>query len=168
MEEQRSPFGINKIELFVAISTIVGAWFGLHASISSFWPAYLNLETPLPDWVVDMRETLAQEWAIPITVILALSSIFLVRGTQNQNIKYFSRVSHFVLAWPLILFPSITLLYIFGLLCFPIGLTPPIFSIAESFRSRKWWESVFVTVWVVGCTVVAGYYFGRIDYLFGD
>jgi hypothetical protein len=46
---ERSPFTINKVELLVAIGTIVITRFGLHAGISSFWPVGLDLNTPLPD-----------------------------------------------------------------------------------------------------------------------
>ena len=118
MEVERSPFSINKVELLTAIITIIITWFGLHASISSFWPVGLDLSMPLPDRFIGYRKELFDTWVIPIAVILAISSIFLVRGIRNQRVRYFSRLSHFVLAWPLILFPSITLLGFFGLFCF--------------------------------------------------
>ena len=168
MEAEHSPFSINIIELLVAIGTTIITWFGLHASISSYWPVGLNLETPLPEWVIDKRETLFHEWAIPITLLLATSSIFFVRGIGNERIQYFSRFNHFALAWPLLLFPLVTYLSIFSLLCFPIGLMLPVLSLAEPIKSRRWWGWMFTTIWLVSCTIIAWYYFGRIDYLFGD
>jgi len=168
MEAERSPFSINLVEVLVAIVTAIIIWFGLHASIFSFWPVGFDPNLPLPDWVVGKRAILFSEWAIPIIIVLTLSSIFLVHGIQNQNIKYFSRLDHFVLAWPLVLFPSITILYTFSLFCFPIGLMLSLISIIDLFQSRKYLGSAFVIIWIVGCTILAGYYFGRIDYLFGD
>jgi hypothetical protein len=168
MEAERSPFSINMVELLVAIGTTIITWFVLRASISSFWPADFDLSMPLPDRYIAYRKELFDTWVIPIAVILAISSIFLVRGIRNQRVRYFSRLSHFVLAWPLMLFPSITLLGFFGLFCFLFGLIIPVPLFLESFQSRRWWGSIFAIVWIVGCGIVAMNYFNNIDYLFGD
>jgi hypothetical protein len=168
MKEKRSLFSLNKLEIFVATITIVVTWVGLHAVISSFGPVGFPLEVPLPSEVVRKRELFFNTWVAPIAFILAFSSIFLVRGIQNQNIQGFSRFSYFVSAWPLVLFPSVTVLYFFSLYCFPFGLILPVLSIFESFRSRRWRGGVFAIVWIVCCTIIAWYYFERIDYLFGD
>jgi hypothetical protein len=167
VDAKRSPFSINKVELLMAIGTSIITWFGLHASISSFWLVGLDLSTPLSDLVINKREALFTEWGTPITILLSLSSIFLARGIQNQSIQYFSRASHFLLAWPLFVFPLVTFLYVFSLPCIPLGLFLPVLSLAEPIKSQRWWGGVFTTVWLIGCTIMAWNYFGRIDYLFG-
>ena len=168
MNTQRSPFSISKIELLVALAVIVATWFGLHADLWNSYPVGYPTNLPSPSWLLSAREKLFNTWIIPISIILALSSVFLVRGIGNQNIRHFSRLSHFALAWPLILFPLVNILYFFIGFCFPFGLILPAFSLFESFRSRKWWGRIFAIVWNIFCIIVAGYYFGHIDYIFGD
>ena len=171
MEAERSPFSINMIELLVAIATAIVTWFGLRAILWSYLPVGydLILRLPLSDFVVNGREEIFKTWILPILIILAISSIFFVRGIVNSNFRYFSRLSHFALAWPLLLYPAITYLYVFGLCCFPFGLILSFVPMVESIKSeRKWWGGVFAVVWNVACLVVAGYYFRHLDYIFGD
>ena len=170
MEAQRSPFIIYKAELLVAISTFIVTGFGLHNALWNSYPVgyFVTLHPPLVNFIIVGREEIFRAWVLPISIILTLSSIFLVRGIANQQIQHFSRLNHFALAWPLVLFPSVTYLHPFGLCCFPFGLVLSFLSLVESNKSRKWWGSLLAIVWNVVCVIIAGYYFGHLDYIFGD
>ena len=170
MEKQRSAFSINIVELLIAVGFIILVRISLHAALWSSYPVGydLILRLPLSDFIKTGREEIFRTWVLPISIIIALSSIFLVRGIANQDIQSFSRLSHFALASPLLVFSSITYLYFIGLYCLPIGLVLSFLSIVESIKSQKWWGSILAVVWNVACVIVAGYYFGHIDYVFGD
>jgi len=170
MEAQRSPFSINKVELLVAIGIVIAIGFGLRVALWNSYPVGYDfiLRLPLSDFIKTGREEIFRIWVLPISIILALSSIFLVRGMTNQNIQYFSRLSHFALASPLILFSSITFLYFIGLCCFPFGLTLSFLSLVESNGSQKRRGSLFAILWNIVCVTIAWYYFEHLDYIFGD
>ena len=170
MEAQRSPVSINIVELLVVVGIIIATRFSLHAALWNSYPVGYDviLRLPLSDFIKTGREEIFRTWTSPISIILALSSVFLVRGIANQQIQHFSRLNHFALAWPLVLFSSVTYLDFFGLYCFPIGLVLAFLSFIESIKSRKWWGSTFAVVWNTACVIVAGYYFGHLDYVFGD
>jgi len=170
METQRSPFSINIVELLIAVGCIILVRIGLHAALWSFYPVGydLILRLPFSDFVKIGREEIFRVWVLPISIIMALSSIFLVRGITKQNIQFFSRLSHFALASPLLVFSSITYLYFMGLFCLPAGLILSLLAIVESSKSRKWCGSILAVVWNIACIIVAGYYFQHIDYVFGD
>jgi len=170
METQRSPFSINKLELLVAIGMAIVTRFSFRMILWSYVPVGYDFITrlPLSDSVISGREEIYKMWVWPISIILAISSIFFVRGIVNSNVQHFSRLSHFALAWPLLLFPGVIYLYFFGLYCFPIGLVLSFLSIVESIKSRKWWGSVLAVVWNIVCVIVASNYFEHIEYIFGD
>ena len=170
METQRSPFSTNKIELLVAIGTLVVTRISFRVALWSYLPVGYDLinRFPLSGFVITGREEIFKTWVWPIAIILSISSVFFVRGILNSNVRQFSRVSHFALAWPLLLFSAVTYLYFYGLCCLPFGLVLSILSIVESIKSKKWWGSILSFVWNIICLVLAGYYFGHLDYIFGD
>lgn len=172
METGRSPLSVNKVEVLVAIGAIIFTGLGLHFALWNAYPVGSNPDFPLDSWTNNRlsvgRPILFNTWVVPISIILSLSSIFLVRGIANQRFQFFSRINHFALAWPLLLFPLATYLDFYSLYCFPFGLVLPVLSLFESSKSRKWLGSLFVIIWNVICFVIVGYYLVHNDYYFGD
>ena len=172
MEAERSPFNVSKVEVFVVIGAIIFTGLGLHFSLWNAYPVGSNPDIPLDNWTNIRlsvgRQILFDTWVVPISIILALSSIFLVRGITNQRFQFFSRINHFALAWPILFFPLATFLDFYSLYCFPFGLVPPALSLLESSKSQRWLGSLFVVIWNVICFIIAVYYLGHKDYYFGD
>jgi len=170
MDTQRSPFDTNIVELLVAITTAFATWFGLHAILWSGqpWPGDYAANDSLPNWFLDGRVELFNNYVVPISIILALSALFLVRGIENQNIRYFSRSSHFALAWPLVLFALVTIFSFLSLYCFPVGLILSFISVGKSVKSGTWLGSVLAIAWNIVCIIVAFGYFASMWDLFGD
>lgn len=123
MSNQRSPLTIRIYELVAALMAGGLAWFWLRQIVLGFipwgWDEGYNLG-PLPEWFIQARdEVLILNW--PIAITIAISTIFLLRTLDEQNIRHFSRLGHLALAWPLINFLPLSIFGPFSILCLPIG-----------------------------------------------
>jgi hypothetical protein len=103
MKSDRSPFTLTIPELSLALIVGVLASIVLHHSLwtGEPWSINGNYSGPFPDWFISLRHDLFWTSVWPMSIFMALSTIFLLRAFQG-NIRYFSKPGHFILAWPLI------------------------------------------------------------------
>jgi hypothetical protein len=123
MNDKRSPLIIRIYELVAASMAGGLAWFWLRQIIWGFRPwGWVEGYSPgpLPEWFIhDRDEILILAW--PIAIIVAVSTIFLMRALDEQNICHFSRLGHSALAWPVINFLPLSIWGPFSTVCLPIG-----------------------------------------------
>ncbi|MBC7876722.1 MAG: hypothetical protein H7Y59_06070 [Anaerolineales bacterium] len=172
---RRFPLSINIVELLVAIAAALASWLGLYAFLLSMqpWPGNYVPIRQLTVWFLNGGDQiLFNEFRIYLPLIMAISAIFLVRTFKYRSVRYFSFWSNIASAWPLALFPLVSIFSYFSLYCFPVGIIFSVFSLIELFtKSSKpysWIGSTFALMWNIVCIVVAGNYCGKLWELYGD
>jgi hypothetical protein len=172
MENKRSPFSLNIVELAFALGAGITTWFGLRYFlwITPPWPYDWSMydSEPLPAWFTQGRQELFNLFVIPMVFIMAISAMFLLRGILNKEIKFFTRLSNIAIAWPIFSFITI---HIISFLCFypaPIGLILAFVELGVSYESEYKWGAMAAVVWNFAWLLIGGYYFGQWEQLYGD
>ena len=173
-QSQRSIFSLNSLEIATAIIAALATWFGLRS--------YLQSALPFPcgssaiDILIECTEkhawqTLGQplflRYAIPLTIISTLATVFLVRIFQ-QDVKDISIVGSIALVWPLPSIIGIHFLAYLGLCILPIGFVFSIIATIMSVEEKRYkWDWLSLPISFVSMVLI-GMYAGQLFALYGD
>lgn len=90
----RSPFSLDAFELVAAVGTGIVAWLGFRYILLSTGPWYdlypSSEVEQLPVWFVQSRTNLFDDFAASISIITAISVIFLLRAVRDQKLSFLS------------------------------------------------------------------------------
>ena len=169
MKKKRSPISLNTLELTIGIGAGIATWFSLRYFLWSNSPFSYHEGEPLPLWFTDGRQELFDLTVIPMVAIMAISAIFLLRGIQNQDIKFSTRMSNLAIAYPLFGFVTVNTLGFFSLYCLPIGFIFAFVSYGDFIRrTESKWEGIAAIAWNVIWISVSFLYFNQLETLYGD
>lgn len=173
---KRSPFSLNALELGFAVLVGTATWFGLSDSLHSTLP--FPCGSSINNIPIDCGWTEMQAWetlghplfstyAIPLTLFLAISAIFLVRSIR-KDVRHFSIIANLAFSFPIFAFLGFFFLSVFSLPCLPVGLVLSITAMinSEKAKSYKWsWISLpFNLAWLV----IFGLFIGQFLNSYGD
>jgi len=176
LETRRSPFSLNVLELIVAIVAGNGTWFALHYVLwdTPPWPYrwdYFENEA-LPLWFIEARQELFGTFAIPMSIIIAVSAIFLVRAIGKQDFQHFTRICNFAMSWPIFSLIFLNTLSFLSLYCLPIGLVLAIMALEPSRKNNATRDGklgvITAVIWNIVWVFLGGSYFGGWWTAFGD
>ena len=176
IKNRRSLFTFTVVEIVSAILVSLVTLFGLNKYLQSILP--FPCGGSVGNISIDCGWTREQAWntlgrplfetfAIPLTLSLALATVFLIRSIRH-DVLHFSRMGNFALSWPLFSFLGLHYFYVFGLCILPIGLVVAILATIHSGEERNnkldWISLLLCLVWIVIC----GLYFGGLWSAYGD
>jgi hypothetical protein len=110
---------------------------------------------------------LFSSFALPMTVIVSTSAIFLIRGIR-KDVCYFSPIGHYALAWPLVSFPLLNILSFFSLYCLPIGIGLAFIAVIKVIVTRRNWGDLIALPLSLAWLLFAAHYFGQWWNAYGD
>jgi hypothetical protein len=106
MHNQRSPLTLSALQVLMAVLVFILTQLGLHYGLESVIPYFTDVvERGDPwavDWMVNKRQEIYSAFALPLGVGLLIPAVSLVRGIRG-DVRHFSRLGHFALAWPLVM-----------------------------------------------------------------
>lgn len=139
LDKGRSPFSLSIIEISLALLMGLLVWFWLRDIAMNAepwdWSAYGSAYEPYPDWFLYSRERFLRSIWIMV-IVMTISTIFLVRSLSG-NIRHFSRLGNFVLAWPLVSFFPVSVLASVSILCVPIGFILTLIPAVVCYRKKE-------------------------------
>ncbi len=173
---QRLPLTLNRIETLAAVLASVATWFGFRHLLQTYLPYPCGMA--VNDIVVPCRWTYENSWnslgrpifivfVLPLIAFLSISAIALIRIVR-KDVGYFSTFGLFALAWPLVSFPLLHVLYPLFCYCLPAGaIAAGVKAIDPDATKRKpgdWIAVVFNVVWSLFVII----YFGQLLNTYGD
>jgi hypothetical protein len=175
-KKERSPFLLSMFELGILCLVGTATWFGLRNFLHSTLPfpcgSSVNGVSIGCGWTEQQAwETLGNPlfstYAIPLGLLTAISSIFLIRSVR-MDVHHFSIIGNLAFSFPIFAFLGFFFLSVFSLPCMPVGLALSIMAVIISgkAKSAKWdWISLpFNLVWLV----IFGRFIGQFLNSYGD
>ncbi len=105
-KKDRPPLTLSFLEISFAVLVGLVTLLYLRTSLWGQQPYPWNYPSPdaIPTWFTNGRDELFGTFALPITAIMALSAISLLRAIRN-DVRGFSRLGHIAMASPLLSLP---------------------------------------------------------------